>query len=198
VVYIVGGLTASFGVYSSDMYIVKLDVSGTVQWSKAVNNNEDCIRSIIQTVDGGYAAVGYTYQGQSMQMYIIKLDSVCTVQWSKSMGETYNDNANSIIQTTDGSYVITGTTYSYGTDGNIYLVKINSGGTVLWCKTIGGTGFDGASSIIQTTDGGFAVAGSTSSFGAGSSDMYIVKLDTGCTIQWSKTVGEQDMTLPIP
>ena len=71
----------------------------------------------------------------------------------------------------------------------MYIVKLDSGGTLQWSKTIGGAQNDQVYSIIQTTDGGFAAAGYTASFGAGNSDMYIVKLDSNGALQWNRTIG---------
>jgi hypothetical protein len=191
--FVVAGLTTSFGAGGADMFIVKLDINGTLQWSKTVGGTAaDYIYSIIQTTDGGYIVAGSTnsFGAGNTDMYIVKIDSGGTLQWSKTMGGSGYDLAYSIIQATDGSYVVAGYTNSVGAgDYDLFIVKLNTGGTLMWSKTIGGTGDDKAQAILQTTDGGYVIAGNTASFGAGSSDFYIVKLDAAGILQSSKTIG---------
>lgn len=152
----------------------------------------DNASSLIQTSDGGYAVAGTTnsFGAGLNDMYIIKFNSSGTLQWNKTVGGTSNDNASSIIQTFDGGFVIAGSTASFGAGGNdFYIIKLDAGGALLWSKTIGGTGSETAYSIIQTSEGGYAVAGSTASFGAGGNDFFLVKLDVSGTLLWSKTFG---------
>ncbi len=189
----VAGATDSFGAGSGDMYIVKLDSSGVLQWSRTLGAvSADIPLSIIQTADGGYALAGYTFSfgaGQN-DVYIVKLDSSGTLQWNRTVGGTNYDYGQSIIQTADGGYAVAGYTQSFGAGNyDTYIVKLDSSGTLQWNRTIGGTNVDYAYSVIQTAGGGFAVVGSTRSFGAGNDDVYIVKLDATGTLQWSKTFG---------
>ncbi|MGC8931577.1 MAG: hypothetical protein ACP5K6_08610, partial [Dictyoglomus sp.] len=89
------------------------------------------------------------------------------------------DEAYSIQQTTDGGYIVAGYTESFGAgNGDFYIIKLDSNGDKVWEKTYGGSSYDRAYSIQQTTDGGYIVAGGTSSFGAGSADFYIIKTDS--------------------
>ncbi len=191
--FAVAGLTTSFGAGGADMYVVKLDMNGMLQWSKTIGGLiSDCVFSIVQTTDGGYVMAGYSnsFGGGNLDMYIVKIDASGMLQWSKTIGGTGYDLAYSVIQATGGGYVVAGYTNSFGAGNYDFLiVKLDAGGTLLWSKTVGGTGDDKAQSIMQTTDGGYVITGSTASFGAGSSDFYFVKLDAGGTLLWSKTVG---------
>jgi len=194
--YVIAGWTDSFGAGYEDIYVVKLDSSGNVVWSKTIGGSSlDEAWSIIQSSDGGYVIAGYTESfGEGGDMYVVKLDSRGNVQWTKTIGGGNDDVAISIIQSSDGGYVVAGYTesfkYSQGAGGyDMYVVKLDSSGNVLWTKTIGGSSDDYASSIIQSSDGGYAVAGYTRSFGAGSEDMYVVKLDSGGNVLWTKTIG---------
>lgn len=175
------GITVSFAQGPSDMYIVKLDSSGQLQWNRAIGGpGGDYAHSITNTSDGGYAVAGVTWSfgGGDTNMYIVKLNEAGTLQWNRTVGGTRLDYANSIIQTQDGGYAIGGYTESFGTgSGDMYIIKLDSSGTLQWSRTIGGAGIDIANSIIQTTDGGYALAGYTFSFGEGNTDMYFVKLD---------------------
>lgn len=192
---IVGG-SNTFGAGGFDAYIVRLNSAWNLQWRKAIGGSGfDVVGSIVQTSDGGYAAAGWTnsFGAGGYDMYIVKLDAGGNLQWSKTVGGTDFDYAYSIIQTSDGGFAVAGKTVSYGAGGyDVYVVKLSSSGALQWTRTVGGTGDDGASvrnPLIQTTDGGYAVCGSTESFGAGATDMYIVKLNSSGNLQWSETVG---------
>ena len=121
---------------------------------------------------------------------MLKLDSNGTVQWEKTYGGTDSDSARSIQQTSDGGYIVAGRTLSYGAGGwDFWIIKLNSSGTVQWEKTYGGSFTDIARSIQQTSDGVYIVAGQTNSFGAGSADFLIIKLNSSGVVQWEKTYG---------
>jgi hypothetical protein len=191
--YVVAGVTESFGAGGRDFYVVKLDSSGNVLWTKTIGGSSlDIANSIIQSSDGGYVVAGRTWSfgaGHS-DMFVVKLDSSGNVQWTKTIGGSSWDYANSIIQSSDGGYVIAGGTGSFGAGyDDIYVVKLDSSGNVMWTKTIGGSNYDVAYSIIQSSDGGYVVAGRTESFGAGYVDIYVVKLDSSGNVLWTKTIG---------
>jgi predicted transcriptional regulator len=175
---------------------VKLDSSGNVQWTKTIGgSSDDFAYSIIQSSDGGYVIAGYTqsFGAGGSDIYVVKLDSSGNVQWVKTIGGSDWDVAYSIIQSSDGGYVVAGRTYSFGAGkADMYVVKLDSAGNVQWAKTIGGSDDDRAYSIIQSSDGGYVVAGYTTSFGAGKEDMYVVKLDSSGNVQWTKTIGGSD------
>ncbi|ACK42564.1 lipoprotein [Dictyoglomus turgidum] len=190
--YIVAGYTWSFGAGNRDFYIIKLDSNGNKVWEKTYGgSNDDWARSIQQTSDGGYIVVGGTYSFGAgyADFYIIKLDSNGDKVWEKTYGGSENDVARSIQQTSDGGYIVAGGTSSFGAGGDFYIIKLDSNGNKVWEKTYGGSDDDWASSIQQTSDGGYIVAGGTYSFGAGSADFYIIKLDSNGDKVWEKTYG---------
>jgi len=192
--YAVVGSTMSFGAGLEDVYVVKLDKSGNVKWTKTIGGGgTDVGHSIIQTTDGGYAITGSTasFRTGYSDVYAVKLDSLGNLKWTKTIGGMGNNNGNSIIQTRDGGYAIGGNTDTSGNTGrnDMYLVKLDATGNLKWTKTIGGVLDDGANSVIQTSDGGYTLAGTTNSFGAGGYDMYVVKLDSTGNLKWTKTIG---------
>jgi hypothetical protein len=111
----------------------------------------------------------------------------------KTYGGVNDDFVSSTALTNDGGYIISGSTESFGTGTvDIYLIKTDSVGDTLWTKTYGGDSSDYGSSIEQTNDGGYIIAGSTNSFGAGLNDVYLIKTDANGDTLWTKTFGGND------
>jgi hypothetical protein len=167
----------------------EIDTSGNVKWGTIIH---DSINS--STSYGGASALvmakdgGILMAGAIIDAGLIKTDTAGKVQWAKNIGITY-DSANAITNTNDGGYILAGST-SMGAGGrDIYVVKIDSLYNVKWAKTIGGSGYDVASYINQTSDGGYVIAGTTSSFGAGHGDVCIVRLDASGNLKWARTIG---------
>ena len=153
---------------------------------------DDLAHSVIQTIDGGYAIVGRTesYGAGLEDFWLIKTDSVGHMQWNFTYGGTESDEALSLVQTFDGGYAIAGITRSVGTDsGESWLVKTDAGGDLEWSQTYGGKNGDRAYSMVQTADGGYALAGYTESFGAGLRDFWLIRTDVSGNHVWNKTYG---------
>jgi len=178
-------------------FFILLMISATgcgAKWAATYGDaNTDRAYSVRQTTDGGYIVAGHTdfaVGGSLGDIWILKLDSSGNILWQKKYGGSSKDRARSIQQTTDGGYILTGHTWSYGAGyKDTWVLKLDSGGAVQWQKTYGGSAKDTAQSIQQTTDGGYIVAGSTESFGAGLEDVWVLKLDSGGNIQWQKAYG---------
>jgi hypothetical protein len=191
--YAITGFTKSFGAGDYDVYVVKLDANGNLQWTKTIGGPEsDGGNSLIQTSDGGYAIAGVTksFSAGDYDVYVVKLDAHGNLQWTTTIGGKKEDVGTSLIQTSDGGYAIAGLTKSFGAgDYDVYVVKLDAHGNLQWTKTIGGPGNEMGQSLIQTSDGGYAIAGATTSFGAGYADVYVVKLDANGNLQWTKTIG---------
>ncbi len=201
--YAIGGMSATGGVFSGDMFNVKLNSSGTHQWSKTYGGSHDEVTyCIIKTTDGGLAFAGYSNSFGPYNLFnFIKTDSLGNIQWNRLIGETgTGSHIYSIMQTSDGGYVLAGEITLTGS-GNyeMYVVKLNNTGTIQWTRYIGGSGNDNAFSLAQTTDGNFVLGGYTNSFGAGNYDMYFAKLNGSGALLWSKTAGGtgEDQTLSI-
>ena len=189
--YIVAGGTESFGSGSNDIWLLKLDGSGNVTWQKTYGGTAlDVLYLVQQTTDGGYIAAGYTasFGSGSNDIWLLKLDGSGNVTWQKTYGGTASDYATSVQQTTDGGYIVAGGTRSFGAgDNDAWLLKLDGSGNVTWEKTYGGTGYDAATSVQQTTDGGYIVAGGTESFAAGVEYAWLLKLDGSGNVTWEKT-----------
>ena len=138
-------------------------------------------------------------------MWVVKLNKNGEIEWQKCLGGSGEDEANSIQQTTDGGYIVAGSTVSddgdvsdYHGEEDMWIVKLDSTGKIEWQKCLGGSNYDYANSIKQTTDGGYIVAVSTVSDDGdvignhGSLDMWIVKLNKNGEIDWQKCLGGSD------
>lgn len=196
--FAIGGWTYSFGSDSptyDDLFIIKLDANGIVQWQKAYGGGKyEGAYSIQLTADGGYVAAGVTSSfsdNGSRDAWVVKLDANGNIQWQKTYGSTSGwDEADSIQQTSDGGYIVAGQTASWGAGGfDAWVLKLDANGNIQWQKAYGGSGDDDAASVAQTADGGYIVAGDTYSFGAGGYDAWILKLDEAGNIQWQKAYG---------
>jgi uncharacterized UPF0146 family protein len=190
--YIVAGYTWSSSEWE-DVYILKLDANGNKLWEKTFGGSDnDGAWFIQQTIDGGYIVAGYTksYGSGWYNAYLLKLDGAGNKVWEKVFGGSSWDEARSIQQTNDGGYIVAGYTSSFGAGSyDVYVLKLDTSGKEVWSKTFGGSSDDLAWSIQQTNDGGYIVAGYTKSFGAGSEDVYILKLDANGNKLWEKTFG---------
>jgi hypothetical protein len=192
--YIVTGGTSSFGAGKVDVWVLKLGVDGSVDWQRSYGGSGwDVPCHIRQTSDGGYIVAGQTnsFGAGSNDIWVIKLRPYGTPEWQKTYGGIDGDMAHSIQQTSDGGYIVAGTTASFGVGTvDLWVLRLRSNGTLEWQKTYGGGNFDWGHSIQQTSDGGYIVAGTTSSFGAGEEDCWILKLRPDGTVEWQKTYGE--------
>jgi uncharacterized delta-60 repeat protein len=193
--YIVAGVARSFGVGGYDLWVLKLNSTGTVSWQKTYGGPDyEETGSIQQTSDGGYIVLGGTssFGAGLNDLWVLKLNDDGTVAWQKTYGGTDYEETGSIQQTSDGGYIVAGKTHSFGAGGgDFWVLKLDSAGTVEWEKTYGGTNEDYAYSIQQTADGGYVVAGDTTSFGAGGEDFWVLKLDSDGTILFNPASGAQ-------
>ena len=209
--YIVAGRASSFGA-RSDVYLIKLDPAGNLDpaWTENPKTfggeRGDRARDVRQTSDGGYLVAGDTHSlgAGSSDVYLIRLDATGNLDpsWAQNpwtFGGADGDSASSIVLTLDGGFVVAGGTNSVGAgiegSQDLLLLKLDATGAIdrAWPdnpQVFGGVGSDFAQSVQQTSDGGYIVAGSTSSFGAGSSDAYVMKL--GPSLRFQRGDGNGD------
>lgn len=197
-----GNVTGNLG--GHDFWIVKLDNTGNILWEKSVGTSStESSLSIINSSTNGFIVSGYTYPPNGFpDFFITKLSSAGAVEWQRTYGGSNTEICTQIISSSDGGYVATG--YTDSNDGSItsnhgsydfWLLKIDESGNIQWQKTYGGTGDDRAYSVIQTSDGGYAIGGSsTSNDGDVVSnhslmDFWIVKVSNTGVIQWNKNIG---------
>lgn len=210
---------------NNDFWIVKISSSGNIEWQKTLGGTgNDRAQSIQQTSDGGYIVAGSTeslngdvtgYHGTFGEDYwVVKLSALGIIEWQKALGGKNHDRAYSVRQTADGGYIVAGESNSLDGDVGVgnhgsgnsptmdyWIVKLNSTGNIEWKKIFGGKEADSATEIQQTTDGGYIVAGISSSNdgdvsgnhlssgGFPTSDYWVVKLTNSGNIEWQKSLG---------
>ncbi|MCP4627477.1 MAG: hypothetical protein GY850_28785, partial [bacterium] len=130
--------------------------------------------------------------------YLVTLFLITPSLWAETWMKTYGGSGSEIIAAVrqispddiDSDYIAVGTTDSFGAGKkDILVVKLDKGGEIKWQKAYGGTGNDEARDIQTTDDNGFIIVGSTDSFGAGGTDIWVVKLASDGSLEWQKTYG---------
>ena len=191
--YVATGSTDSYGSGNADVYVVKTDGSGNLQWTRTIGGTSDDVgRDVRQDSNGNYYLVGYTesYGEGFMDVFMIKLSSMGLVSWTKVYGGGSYDFAYTLEQTTDGGFVIGATTNSYGQgDMEAMMIKTDVNGNIQWAKAYGQSGEDRAQVARQTSDGGYIMAGRTNSFGGGNYDSYLIKTDASGNLAWDISQG---------
>jgi hypothetical protein len=162
-----------------DVWLVKVDAGGGTAWFTYFPGTDAAHgEAVQQTADGGYIIGCTVGPAGSQDVCLVKTDGNGGYQWAKSYGGAAADFCGFVQQTTDGGYIVGGSTMSAGAgQTDIYLVKTDAQGNVLWEKTFGGSAYDWGGSARQTADGGYVLVGATESYGVGSYDVYLVKTD---------------------
>ena len=140
--------------------------------------------------------VGFTssYGVGDVDVWLIKTDSSGNEEWNKTFGENDEDYGMSVQQTFDSGYVVAGSTNSSGTGNpDVWLIKTDSSGNEEWNKTFGGSQWDLGLAAQQTSDGGYTIVGNTKSYGAGDSDVWLIKTDSSGNEEWNKTFGGNEV-----
>ena len=195
--FALAGRSESFGGLSKNAWLMKTDSNGNVEFQKTYNSgNIDIAVSVVETSDGGFALAGGTMSDTSKNndAWLIKTDSDGNVEFNRTYGGATFDTAMSMVETSDGGFALGGQTMSFDDTGDefvsdAWLIKTDSDGNEEFNRTYGGADSDSAESIVETSDGGFALAGKTESFSGGFSDLWLIKTDSNGNEQFNKTYG---------
>jgi hypothetical protein len=191
--FMILGSTTSYGVGDSDIWLLKIDHNGVLEWNRTYGTvGFESANYIIRTDDNSYLITGRTnYYGEGdFDVLLIKIDNEGTLLWNRTMGGIGDEWMWEIEKTVDGGYALAGRTNSYGAGLNDYwLLKIDGEGYSEWNVTLGGVDDDRARSLLITEDGGYLVQGWSDSYGAGMLDFWLVKTDQNGNPEWNKTYG---------
>ena len=196
-----------------DIWIVKINGLGELQWSKSYGGSGVDIGTSIQPIPGGYILAGCTgsagEQGVSAgyggnEFWVLQLDLNGDLVWEKTYGGKRHDAAKTIIANNNGEYLIAGNTWSNGGDvsinhghGDAWVIKINNVGALLWEKNFGGESPDHLNSLSKTNDGNYIFAGvksemdliSNGFFGRYDEQYWVLKFSESGQMIWEKTFG---------
>ncbi len=190
------GHTNSQGSGGSDGYVAVFDEFGSLVRETALGGNRDEeIHSIIRTFDGNYLVAGYSksYEARRGNGWLKKINIEGKLLWESHIeyGGSREDVFHAVIQARDGSFVLTGVTHSFGEGGDLWLMKVDPFGIRMWERNFGGSGFDMAYALVETRDGGFAMAGVTESDTRGRRDIWIFKTDARGNPLWHEIYGSR-------
>ena len=187
--FIITGEAYSFGLGSSDFYLIKTDFLGNTQWIKAYGSNDgENGLALQQTSDMGYIIAGFTLGFGGYRVFVVKTDSNGDTLWTKGYGGGNYSIAYSVQQTSDGGFIITGATDSSGSR-DVYLIKTDNIGNIMWAKSYGGPADDYGKAVKQTSDGGYIVTGYYTDNISTDESVYLIKTDANGDTLWTKTFG---------
>lgn len=189
--FVVAGYTESFGAGGTDAWVLRLDAEGDPVWQAAFGgSSSDLAYAVRVTSDGGFVLCGYTSSstaGGDARAWVFRLNADGGLLWQKTYGPGV---AYDVQPTPDGGFVVVGTTTAFGAAGlDVWVLRLDPQGDIIWQKRYGGGGSDIGYSVRVTSDGGFVVAGFTTSFGAGSYDAWVLRLDALGTVLWQRAYG---------
>lgn len=191
--YILAGYNATSAIGSHDLWVVKTDSAGTIKWQRVFGGTRmDVAESVRQTADGGYVVAGWTasFGAGGYDAWCIALNSNGKLVWQKTIGGAMNDIASAVRQTADGGFLLAGNTRTYGVgSSDAWCIRLDAAGSVLWQRTYGGPGQDGATAVVEDPNGDILLVGTTSSYGSGKADAWLILLDSTGGVLWEKAYG---------
>lgn len=191
--YVIVGSSNSFTA-SKDAFLMKIDLAGTVLWSKYYGGlMEEAGNSVKQCNDGGFILTGQTFNfGPDGDVYLVRTNSAGDTLWTKTFTDPLADEGISIVANNDGTYTFAVRDSTATTDVDIRIIKTTSTGNVIWNKRYAGTDKDTPKRIRPTNDGGYIIGAISRSFGWINPDMWLLKLNAAGDTTWSRHYGGSD------
>lgn len=188
------GTTESFGTGDEDAWLIRTDADGNLLWNRTFGGSgNDRGQTIVECQNGGFAIGGYSESfGAGLEdFWLIHTNTTGHLLWHRTYGGYNRDFGYSLVEANSGGFVLIGETASFGAgDNDVWLVRTNTTGHLLWHRTYGGSGSELGYSIIEVTTGGFGIIGWTYSFGVGSSDVWLIRVDSNGNHVWNHTFGQ--------
>lgn len=177
-----------------NIWTIRTDANGSMLWNRefGIPAGNDEGKDVQQTSDGNFILLNTIHVeswAYNPRIWLTKMDPVGNTLWNVEFGAANQAYGHSVQQTSDGGYIFTGWTNPPGAPADLWLVKTDGSGNMLWNRTFGGNGSEEGYCVRQTTDGGYIIAGCTSSYGAGGNDVWIIKTDDLGNMQWNCAYG---------
>ncbi|HEY3358235.1 MAG TPA: hypothetical protein VGQ83_33615 [Polyangia bacterium] len=205
--YLVAGLTASFGAGATDVWVLKLDGAGVIEWQRTYGGAAaDQANGLALLPGGGALVVGQTesFGAGDRDGWVLQIDAQGEVVWQRTYGGAGMDTASAVVALADGALVV-GSAKSFTADGlpDVWVMRLDAAGVPRWQETLGGDNFDYGYAVAPTADGGFVVCGWTASFGASVTDAWVLKLTAAGAVEWQRAYRGDDVdaaeaVVPLP
>jgi hypothetical protein len=191
--FIILSLNDSSGNTIFNANLIKIDANGNILWNKIYGgNNDDQLTGILPCSDGGFILSGSTksFGMGDYDTYVIRTDTAGNLLWSKTYGTTGGEGGGRIIECSDGNFLIVNSINSFGAGGwDIYLLKIDTLGNILWTKSYGTASDEVGGDVIECADGGFLIGGTYGIVTSGNRDVMLMKTDSAGNFLWAKKYG---------
>jgi predicted secreted protein len=172
--YIVAGRTASFGSGGDDIWLLKVGPEGIEQWNRTFGEDKDDVAFQVIELEDGYILTGRTEIREAKRAFLLKTDFRGVKKWEKTYGQ--ESSGISVQRTGDGGFIVAGSTETPGAGKDALLIKTDSSGKEQWIMPLGGKGDDVGTAVVESADGGYILAGITSSFEAETEDVWLTKI----------------------
>ena len=181
--YAMAGYTWSFSSNGKeDFWLVKTDVKGNLQWYQTYGGaGNEVAYSLVETYDGGYAIAGQTnsFGDEDNDVLLVKTNAYGIMEWNNTYGGADFDGAYSLVQLSDGGFALAGYTYTFAFGDRFnegFLVKTDLDGNLEWSQTYGNNWGNSFRSLVESSDGGFVLAGNSGSYNK-ESEFWLIKVD---------------------
>jgi hypothetical protein len=192
--FLITGFTFSHGDGDADILVIHTDDNGCPIWSKTFGGAGTEYGFGCAATGDGYIITGYTtsFGAGSRDVYVIKLDPQGKELWSRTFGGPNWDVGTAVCLSVDNHIYVCGYTRSYGNgEEDVYLLKLDPNGDLVWNRTYGGERFELGHSVAASNDGGCLIAATTGTYGQGNADNYQIRVDRDGNVLWSKSFGQK-------
>lgn len=193
--FIILGETSNYGLGGRDWFLIRVSSDGTFLWGHAYGRfYDDEVGSIIEVSGGDLALVGsiraFGSHFDDADVWIMRTDYLGYEIWNYTHGGKFHDRGEDVIEVNAGGFAFVGTTYSYGAgDADVYLLRTEANGNLLWSRTYGSSGYETGQAVIEVSTGGFAIVGDVSPYGVNTRNMLLIRTDAFGNHLWNQTYG---------
>lgn len=185
------GASSSGGQLQGKLLLLRTDLNGNLTWHKTIETGGVAEgRGMARTSDGGLILIGSQNSAGTLNVLLVRTDHVGNVVWQREFGGMSSDGGQAVIELEQGGFLLTGTSFSFGAgNGDMYVIRTDDNGEVLWEKTFGRESLDGGTALIQLDQFHIMALGFTESFGAGYRDQWLLSISVEGDSLWGATFG---------